>query len=424
MKKTISACFMLIAVFLLATSAFAEIKAKTFSITPFIGGYTFEGNEDLKTKPVYGLRFGYDITKEWGIEGALDYVKTDYTPNNASSDVNVYGYRVETLYNFLPGNKLVPFLAAGVGGRSTNYDGVAMNRNHLLADYGAGLKYFLSDNIALRADVRHLILANDTTHNLEYTVGLTYYFGGPKPAPVPVPEPVQPAPEPKVEKPALAVPLNLTADAISDSQINLGWDAVNEATGYKIYRDGVFLTSSKTAKLPDQGLKASTKYCYKVTAVDGTGRESVQSNQACATTSAPVVMEQHKEAAHAEVAKEMLEKGRATIDIEFDFDKAIVKPKYHDEIKKFADVMKDYPDLKVTIEGHTDNIGGKAYNENLSMRRSKSIMKYMVDKFGIDASRLTAKGYGMSKPIASNKTAAGRQKNRRVEAAVDYMIKK
>jgi OOP family OmpA-OmpF porin len=426
MKKAMNVCFIVTVVFILATSAVAENKAKTFSLTPFIGGYTFEGNEDLKTRPVYGLRFGYDITKEWGIEGSFDYVRTSYTPNNTSADVNVYGYRVEALYNFLPEGKLVPFVAVGVGGRSTDYDNVPNNRNYLLADYGAGLKYFLSDTIALRADIRHLILNNDTTHNLEYTVGLTFYFGGSKAAPTPLPEPPPPPkPQPRVEQPALPAPNNLMATAISDSQINLGWNAVAGATEYKVYRDGAYVLSSQTTTMPDRGLKAGTRYCYRVTATDGTGRESVQSNQACATTSAPpVVMEQSPKEAVRAVAKEMLEKGRATIDIEFDFDKADVKPKYHDEIKKFADVMKDYPDLKVVIEGHTDSIGGKAYNEKLSLRRANSIIKYMVDKFGIDASRLTAKGYGMSRPIADNKTAAGRQKNRRVEAAVDYMIKK
>ncbi len=425
MKKTMNACFILTIVLILTTSAFAEIKAKRFSLTPFIGGYTFEGNEELKTRPVYGLRFGYDITREWGIEGALDYVRTDYMPNNTSSDVNVYGYRVEALYNFLPGGKLVPFVAAGVGGRSTNYDNAPNNRNHLLLDYGAGLKYFLWDTIALRADIRHLILNNDTTHNLEYTVGLTFYFGGSKPAPAPLPEP-PPPPPPPVERPALPAPMNLMVNAISDSQINLGWNAVAGATEYKVYRDGSYISSSQTTTLSDRGLKAGTRYCYRVTATDGTGRESVQSNQACATTPAPpVMMEQsQKAAAQTQVAKEMLEKGRATINIEFDFNKADVKPRYHDEIKKFADVMKDYPDLRVVIEGHTDNIGGKAYNENLSLRRARSIVQYMVGKFGIDASRLTAKGYGMSRPIAGNKTAADRQKNRRVEAAVDYMKKK
>jgi OOP family OmpA-OmpF porin len=86
--------------------------------------------------------------------------------------------------------------------------------------------------------------------------------------------------------------------------------------------------------------------------------------------------------------------------------------------------MKKYPDLKVVIEGHTDHTGKKAHNQVLSEKRAISVKSYMTEKFGIKESRLTARGYGVSKPIASNKTKAGRQKNRRVEAAVDYKIRK
>jgi OOP family OmpA-OmpF porin len=140
---------------------------------------------------------------------------------------------------------------------------------------------------------------------------------------------------------------------------------------------------------------------------------------------AVVTSEQKKEAASvAVVAKEMFEKGRATIKVEFDFNKADIKPAFDKEIQKFADVMKNNPDLKVVIEGHTDNVGGKDFNEKLSTKRSNSVRDSLTKKFGIAESRLTAKGYGMAKPIASNTTKVGRQKNRRVEAAVDYTIKK
>jgi OmpA-OmpF porin, OOP family len=186
------------------------------------------------------------------------------------------------------------------------------------------------------------------------------------------------------------------------------------------------VAASPTAALPDSGLNADTRYCYTVTAVDQADKESGPSNTACAKTQAPPVAEMKKEAeaGAAAVAKEMLEKGRATINVEFDFDKDNIKPRYHQEIEKFAIVMKNYPELKVVIEGHTDNTGGEKYNQKLSERRANSVKNYMVKNFGITESRLTAKGYGESKPIADNKDKAGRQKNRRVEAAIDYMMKK
>jgi len=124
------------------------------------------------------------------------------------------------------------------------------------------------------------------------------------------------------------------------------------------------------------------------------------------------------------VETQIAEKGRVTLNVEFDFDKAVIKKKFHDEIGNLAAVMKKYPDLKITIEGHTDNVGVLAYNEKLSQRRADAVKKYLVEKFGIEDSRLTAKGYGPIRPIESNATKEGRQKNRRVEAAAEYIIKK
>jgi len=120
----------------------------------------------------------------------------------------------------------------------------------------------------------------------------------------------------------------------------------------------------------------------------------------------------------------IIEKGRQTLDVKFDFDKSTIKSGYDKDIKGLAEVMKDYPDLNVVIEGHTDSVGTAAYNKKLSQRRADAVKKYMVEKEGISANRITAKGFGEERPIASNSTNAGRAKNRRVEAAVDYVIEK
>ena len=120
----------------------------------------------------------------------------------------------------------------------------------------------------------------------------------------------------------------------------------------------------------------------------------------------------------------IIEKGRQTLNVEFDFDKSTIKKGYDKDINDLAKVMKDYPDLNVVIEGHTDNVGTAAYNKKLSQRRANAVKKYMVEQDGINANRITAEGFGFDRPIASNDTDEGRQKNRRVEAAVDYQIEK
>jgi OOP family OmpA-OmpF porin len=137
----------------------------------------------------------------------------------------------------------------------------------------------------------------------------------------------------------------------------------------------------------------------------------------------PVVQKIVPQAASAMEAA-IVEKGRVTLNVQFDNAKSIVKKNYHQEIAKLAAVMKKYPDLKITIEGHTDNVGGLTYNEKLSQLRADAVKNYLAVKFGVEASRLTAKGYGPIRPIESNATKEGRQKNRRVEAAADYIIKK
>ena len=111
------------------------------------------------------------------------------------------------------------------------------------------------------------------------------------------------------------------------------------------------------------------------------------------------------------------------LNVEFDTNKAIVKDKYRNEIKKVADFMKKYPNTTAVIEGHTDNTNTAEYNQKLSEARANSVRQYLINNFGIKASRLTAVGYGLTKPIASNSTEEGKQKNRRVQAVVKAMKK-
>ncbi|MFL5773273.1 MAG: OmpA family protein [Flavisolibacter sp.] len=88
-------------------------------------------------------------------------------------------------------------------------------------------------------------------------------------------------------------------------------------------------------------------------------------------------------------------------------------------LNEVAEIMKEDPNLKLDIEGHTDNVGKANYNLTLSQNRANSVRAYFISK-GIDASRLQATGYGMTKPVADNKTSAGRAKNRRVEMKLKY----
>jgi len=98
----------------------------------------------------------------------------------------------------------------------------------------------------------------------------------------------------------------------------------------------------------------------------------------------------------------------------FDFDKAAVKKEAFDFLDKIAEFLKASPETFVKIQGHTDSVGTKAYNDILSLQRAQAVQTYLTDR-GVDKSRLTCEGLGFSKPVASNKTDKGRAMNRRVE---------
>ena len=96
--------------------------------------------------------------------------------------------------------------------------------------------------------------------------------------------------------------------------------------------------------------------------------------------------------------------------------KADINPKYDGMLDEAVKVLMRNPDLKIEIQGHTDSIGSAAYNMGLSERRAKAVMRYFM-KEGVNVSRLKAVGYGLTRPLATNKTKEGRAQNRRVELA-------
>jgi OOP family OmpA-OmpF porin len=104
-------------------------------------------------------------------------------------------------------------------------------------------------------------------------------------------------------------------------------------------------------------------------------------------------------------------------DVLFDFDKSVLKPEGKAKLDDLAGKVTAI-NLEVVIAiGHTDSIGSDAYNQKLSVRRAESVKAYLVSK-GVEPNRIYTEGKGEKQPVASNKTAEGRQKNRRVEIEV------
>jgi outer membrane protein OmpA-like peptidoglycan-associated protein len=103
--------------------------------------------------------------------------------------------------------------------------------------------------------------------------------------------------------------------------------------------------------------------------------------------------------------------------LEFELGKAVITAKSLPSLDELGEVLKQRPTYRLVVTGHTDNIGKPAANLKLSRERAKAVTTYLI-KRGIPATQLQALGYGSTRPVASNKTAAGRQKNRRVEMKI------
>lgn len=407
MKRQISLC-LTGSLLALATVAAAGNQEGTFSLSPVVGGYTANGipRSKFDTNLLVGARLGYNFTKAIGIEGLFDYSPRD-------NSTNFYRYGGELLYHFMPDNNFVPYIAAGYAG--FNVDKGTDKKTHGAIDYGIGAKYFLNENFALRADARHVYsqVSNRSFNDALYTVGAYIPFGGSKPAMKPVePAPVVEAPK-AVEKPAPVAPtstLKVTPSSILKGEMaTLSWTSQN-ATKCDIQPGiGAVEPQGSMSITPAD----NTSYALSCAGDGGSTKSAAMIGVSMPAPPPPVVeVAQPK----ASAAAERFCSKPAVLAIVFDTNKSDVKPKYDADLKALSDFLTEFPKAKGEISGHTDNVGGKAFNQKLSQRRADSVKKYMVDKFGVDASRITAKGYGLTKPVASNKTKEGKAKNRRIEA--------
>ena len=435
-------CFIIVTVIMFGPVS-AEIRPQSPSVGIFVGGYDFDFFQSNEQNPVFGLRAGYDFTEQWGLEAVFDYIPFTSEINN--DDANAFMYRVEGLYYLMPQKRLVPFGAIGVGGISVDHPS-EQNSSGMIADYGIGAKYFLSDRFSLRGDVRHVIDFSEsyfTHHNLEYTLGLTVHFGSKKteapaaavvtapPVPVPVPVPVsidsdRDGVEDKLDKcpntpagvlvDANGCPKDSDGDGVTDSRDQ----CPNTPMGVRVDSNGCPVDSDMDGVADAQDKCPNTPAGVKVDAsgcpLDSDGDGVADYLDKCPDTK-PDTLVDDKGCA-------LPEKVSITLKIEFETAKADIQSRYQSEVKKLADFMIKYPTTTVEIGGHTDNVGKEAMNVGLSKRRAEAVKKYLVEKFGIDASRITTAGYGLSRPVSDNSTASGRQQNRRIEAVIETVVHK
>lgn len=404
--------------------AAAQIRAGSFTVSPYTGVYVFDDDQNIDNAPVHGIGFGYNYSEELGVEASFNYVTTD--AEDTDENIEAYLYRMDALYHLMPRTKIVPYVAAGAGAITIN-DGRTGSDDDFIINYGAGIKWFMSRSLTLRGDVRHILDFGDSDNNFAFTLGFSYLIGGKEPGVVPsmdadgdgIYDDLDQCPD----TPAGAVvdsigcPKDTDGDGVYDGLDECPYTprgAVVDSTGCPEDSDGdgVYDGLDECPNTP-RGAVVDSAGCPK----DSDGDGVYDGLDQCPDTPRGIKVDEKG------CPVPIKEKVTIELKVEFEFDRAEVKSIYQDHIEKVAAFLKAYPETEAVIEGHTDSRGTDQYNLRLSSRRAENVMKQLIN-YGIDPSRMRAVGQGESMPVADNATEEGRQQNRRVVAVISTVITK
>ncbi|MBI3238312.1 MAG: OmpA family protein [Flavobacteriia bacterium] len=205
-----------------------------------------------------------------------------------------------------------------------------------------------------------------------------------------------------VKKKSLTVFKGVTIDAISRKPVEAQIEITDNATGQIIE---TFTTNSATGKFI---ITLNSGKNYGI-AVKATGYLFHSENFDIPMGSADNLVNKTIELKNIAIGSKI-----ALRNIFFDVAKATLRPESNAELERLVKLMKDVPNLKIEISGHTDNTGSATVNETLSQQRAEAVVQYLTGK-GVSASRMKAKGYGAARPVSTNNTDDGRQQNRRTE---------
>lgn len=344
-KKT--ALLLFVSALVFPVPAHSEIREGSVELSPFIGYNFFESQQNLKDRPVYGGRLGYNFTKNLGIEGVGEFTRSKVDDNSAAyteegqftspiGRVKITRYHLDLLYNFMPEKKLNPFIAGGYG--FAHYNPEINSRDMAIFNLGVGAKYWLADDVALRVDLRDHLIYDERLHDLQATVGIVFAFGGKTtPAPVTVAR-YEPKPEPKPTPPP-------PAPIVAKKKV-------------------VILASEPEVE------------------------KKVQKAIAPPVVADKVLFEE------AEPKIIIL----AFEDVNFDFDQSTLKPEAKMILKRNIQILKENPKAQIRVAGYTSASGTEEYNQKLSERRADAVEAYLIEEGIVDASRLSTIGYGEKAP--------------------------
>lgn len=354
-------------------SAAANAEEGQVLINPAVGYMSFDSDRDLDDVTLGALGLEYQFTNHWAVELLGLSANPEYQVTG--KDVDLEALRLDALYYFSNSGKFKPYLAAGAGQAQIDFGFDDYEEDQF--NLGGGVRYLINESLSARADVRAIHGEDNSTWDSLVTLGLSLAFGGSsKPMPAPAPEPVAES------EPAPAAP----ADSDNDGVIDADDQCPNTLSNASVDASGCPLDTDK------DGVADYLDQCP-----DSAAEDRVDS-KGCKLKKVRV--------------------DEIKLHVQFATNSSVVPQSAMSEIEGVANFMKAHADLLVDIEGHTDSMGNDSYNKFLSQRRADAVAKVLVEKFGIEAGRVKAVGYGEEKPVATNDTAEGRQANRRVVAVL------
>lgn len=322
---------------------------KDFSISPMVGGYVFEGDQALEDDLTYSLGLGYNLTDSWSTEFVLNYFNTEYK-NGQNGNADGLLYHLDTLYHFMPESSLVPYLAGGIGGITVDPDHGGSETDFLF-NYGIGLKYFFTDSLALRGDLRHVFAFGDPENNFIYSAGLTYLFGNSQ-------HPAPPLAPKDSDKDGIIDANDACPDTPSGAPVDqVGCPLDSDEDGVPDYRD----------RCPDtpKSLSVDQHGCSLDKDADGvpdihdqcpeTPADMPVDTTGCMTDNDGDGIADQKDKCPGTPEGLMVDKHGCpislTLAVEFDVDKAVIKPRYHAELQRGAEFIRQYPESRILSPG-------------------------------------------------------------------------
>lgn len=382
---------------LLSSAARADSDIPGIYITPAIGFVFFDSDRQLDDELALSIGAGYRFDNPWALE--LSYVASRTKEKDSGSNVDVDYFSLGALYHLPVDSELKPFLNFGFGETSAD------SESYSVAQAGVGFNYGLSEKSSLRSEIRAFRgFGNDDNLDFLVSVGYQYSFGEAKMVKAAV----------KAAEPVVADTDNDGVPDSTDRCPDTPAGVIVDASGCPLDGDddgdGVSNLQDTCPGTPPE-VEVDDDGCGPDADLDGVPDHRDE----CPLTTPPALVD--------EIGCYILleEPVRIVLDVEFDFDRASSRPEHAVEVKKVADFMELYPLTVVLIEGHTDDRGSDAYNDDLSLRRADTIAEMLIEQFGIAADRVATVGFGESRPLESNATATGRQTNRRVVAEITAM---